>query len=1032
MNIAEYSIRKKTVTLTFTVVVIIAGLISYLKLPRLEDPEFTIKQAMVITAYPGASARQVEKEVTEKLEEAIQGMGQLKRVESRSMRGRSIVIIYIKDSFNKFTLPQVWDELRRKISDAQSKLPPGAYNSVVYDDYGDVYGMYFAITGDGHSMADLKQVAKFVQRELLQVKDVRRITLWGVHDEAVYIEVSREKMAALGISPSQISSLLTAKNIVSDAGSVKVGREYIAIVPSGEITSFEELGNILISKDGDRLIYLKDIADVKRSYVSPPTNNMRYNGKTAIGLAASTVIGGNAQSMGDDMMQKIADLKKQLPLGIEISPVFLQSEMVRTAMTQFVRNVIEAVLIITLLLLVTMGYRSGFLIGAVLIITVAMTMIVMKFYDITLQRISLGALVIALGMLVDDAIVVTEGMMTKIHAGMDKIQAATEVISQNMWPLLAATLVSALAFGSIGLSNNAAGEMCGSLFYVILIALLASWITALTVTPIFCYYSFKSKVKSGANGTTDVAHDPYGSKAFRYYRKSLELCLRFRWTTVVLMLMLLALSIYGFRYIPDSFFTDSSTPKVMVDVWMPEGTHIDDMTSAVAGLEAYIAKLPHVTNTTTFIGGGAVRFTLTYNVENNDSSYAQILVAVDSRKNIPELITRMRQEIPAFALDYKTIISKFRFGPGMGGRIQARFSGRDIAALRKLGDEAMRVMAEHPNSYGIRSDWREKVKTICPQLAETQSRQLGISHHDLCSAILEGYGGKTIGIFREEDDLLPIISRAPENWRSDVKHLENILVWSSTAGKMIPYGQVVNETLIAWENPIIMRRNRVPAVTIHCDASRGEASKLLAGLRPKIEAIPMPPGCKLEWGGDYEESNEAQAALIGTTPIFLVIMILMVVMLFNSLRHTLIIWLTVPLTIIGVVCGLLLFKQPFSFMALLGFLSLSGMQIRNAVVLLNEINCERERGKAGYEAVLDSAVSRIRPVTMAAFATVLGMVPLLTDAFFTDMAITIMFGLTFASILTLYVIPVLYSILFRIPRNQPLCQHHDNESQNHA
>ena len=1013
MNIAEYSIGKKTVTLTMTAAVLLGGLISYLKLPRLEDPEFTIKQARIITAYPGASAQEVEKEVTEKLEESIQEMGQLKRVESRSTRGLSSVTVIIKDQYDKYTLPQVWDELRRKIADAQRKLPPGASPSIVYDDFGDIYGMYFAITGKGFNMADLKQIAKFVQRELLQVKDVKRITLWGVQDEAVYIEISREKLAALGISPSQISSILTAKNIVSDAGSVKIGREYVAIVPTGEISSFEALGNILVSKDDDRLIYLKDIAVIRRGYVSPPTNIMHYNGQPAIGLAASTVIGGNAQTMGDDLLQKIGELKKKLPLGIEISPIFLQSEMVRTAIQQFVRNVIESVLIITLLLLVSMGYRSGFLIGTVLIITVAITMVVMKFYDITLQRISLGALVIALGMLVDDAIVVTEGMMTKIHSGMNKLQAAREVVSQNMWPLLAATLVSALAFGSIGLSKNAAGEMCGSLFYVILIALLASWITALTVTPIFCYYAFDRK-SNMVDGGMEKAHDPYASRWFRYYRKSLEICLRFRWCTLALMLLLLALSIYGLRYIPDSFFPDATTPQIMVDVWMPAGTHIADTEKAVAELEPYIAKLPHVQRTASFIGGGAVRFTLTYNVENNDSGYAQILAAVDDRKNIPELIRRMQREIPRFAADYKTNIIKFRFGPGMGGRIQARFSGRDKAALRKLAEDTMRIMKAHPNAYGIRSDWRERVKTVCPQFSETQARKLGISHQDLASAIQAGYAGRQIGIFREEDDLLPIISRAPENWRNDVKHLENILVWSPVANQMIPYGQIVHETKTEWEDPIVMRRNRLPAITVHCDALQGETSKLLAELRTKIEAIPRPSDCTLEWGGDYEESNEARHVLTATIPIFLVIMILMVVLLFNSLRHTLIIWLTVPLTVIGVTSGLLLFNHPFSFMALLGFISLSGMQIRNAVVLLNEVNYELAAGKKPYDAVLDSAVSRIRPVTMAAFATVLGMVPLLTDAFFVDMAITIMFGLSFAGILTLYIIPVLYSFLFHI------------------
>ena len=1009
MNIAEYSISKKTVTLTVTAVVVISGIISYFQLPRLEDPEFTIKQALVVTAYPGATAQEVADEVTDKLEKAIQEMGQLKRVESRSTRGLSTITVHIKDQFNKYTLPQVWDELRRKINDVQSQLPPGTGKSAIYDDFGDVYGMYFAITGNGYSMAELKQVAKFLQRDLLQVKDVRRIAFWGIQDEAIYVEMSREKMAAFGVSPSQLYSLLSEKNIVADAGSVKVDSEYIPLAPTGGIGSFKELGNILVSKDGGRLVFLKDVAEIKRGYGDPPTNILRYDGKPAVGIAASTVLGGNAKTMGEAMIARIDELKKELPIGIEISPIFLQSEMVKAATNMFIRNVIEAVLIITVLLLLSMGFRSGILIGMVLIITVSITLMVMKLYGITLERISLGALVIALGMLVDDAIVVAEGMMTKIHSGVDKLKAARDVISQNMWPLLGATAVSVLAFGSIGLSKNVSGEYCGSLFYVILIALSASWITALTVTPIFCYYAFDSKVKKD-----DESHDPYGSFAFRFYRKSLEICLRFRWATCLLMLGLLALSVYGFQFIPDSFFPNATTKKFTVDVWMPEGTHIDDTSKAVASLEAYIEKLPNVTGAASFIGGGATRFNLTYSPERNDSAFAQVIVSVDDRKKIDGLIKRMQDEIPAFALDYSTSIRKFRLGPGEGGRIQVRFSGRDFAELRKLGDEAMKIMRENPNAYAIRSNWRGKVKAICPQLSETQAKQLGISRQDLASAILEGYSGKTVGTFREGDELLPIVARAPEKSRSDVKNLEKIFVWSPIAGQMEPYGQLVNETATSWEDPIVMRRNRMPTLTIHCDAKVGETSKLLAQLMPKIDAIPLPPGCKREWGGDYEESNEAHASLAETIPAFTVAMVLMVVFLFNSLRHTLIIWLTVPLTIIGVTAGLLIFHQPFSFMALLGFLSLSGMQIRNAVVLLNEINCERAAGKDPYNAVLDSAVSRIRPVSMAAFATVLGLVPLLSDAFFVDMSITIMFGLSFASVLTLYIIPVLYSIFFRV------------------
>jgi len=1010
MSIAEYAIQKKVITFVCTALVLLGGTFAYFELPRLEDPEFTIKDALVITEYPGASAQEVSEEISDKIEKAVQQLGQLKRVESYSARGLSIVTVRIKDKYDKHSLPQVWDELRRKVADVQKQLPPGASSSVVQDDFGDVYGMLFAITGDGFSDAELKETAKFLQRELLLCPDVKRIEFWGVHDEAVYVEMSREKMAALGISPVQIYTLLAQKNLVSSSGKVKAGEEHIALAPTGNISAFDELGNLLISKNGERLIFLKDIAEIKRDYLDPPDNIMRFNGKPAVGFTISTVSGGNAVTMGDAVLKRLEELKSELPLGIEIHPVSLQSESVKSSVHDFVINVGESLVIVVVVLLVFMGIQSGLLIGFGLLVTIAGTLMMMQFMGISMERISLGALIIALGMLVDNAIVVTEGMMVRIHGGQDKMAAAKEVVGQAIWPLLGATAISILAFAAIGTSQNMSGEYCSSLFYVMMISLAISWITAVTLTPLLCYCFFNRKSDSGSE-----SKNAYDSPGFLLYRRSLEFCLRFRKTTIIVMIALLGLAIWGFEDVDRSFFPASTRPQLMVELWFPEGTHIRDTEKGVSEVERLIKRQKHVTDVVSYVGGGAPRFILTYSPEKNNSAYALLLVSVDDSKEISALAAALQRDFDESGADYMANVRKFQLGPGEGGKIQLRISGRDPKVLRRLTEQACSVMRGNPESKSIRSDWRDQVKVVKPVFSEPQAKRLGISYQNLSDAISENFSGINVGVFRENDELIPIIARSPKAARDNVKNLGNVFIWSDNSQKMIPSGQVLTDTVTAFEDPLVLRRHRLPTVTVHCDPATVSANQLLHELRPKIESIALPPGYFIEWGGEYEDTIEAQTALFAGIPIFAVLMVLTVVMLFNSIRQTLVVWLTVPLALIGVTLGLLLLSQPFNFMALLGFISLAGMQIKNAIVLLDEINCQRQSGgKSAWDAILDSAVSRIRPVSMAAFTTVLGMLPLLWDVFFVAMSVTIMFGLTFACILTLYVVPVIYALIYKI------------------
>ncbi|OQY54450.1 MAG: AcrB/AcrD/AcrF family protein [Candidatus Parabeggiatoa sp. nov. 2] len=1009
MNIAEYAISKKTITLVMTFLLLGGGLISYERLGRFEDPEFTLKEALIITYYPGALPTEVEEEVTDVLETAVQQMPQLKKVTSISRAGQSFIIVEMDDKYDKYTLPQVWDELRRKVSDAQSKFPPGVQPSVVHDDFGDVYGIFFAVTADGYSYREIKDYVDFLKRELLLVPGVAKIDIWGAQQEAIFVEISRSKLAQLGISLEAIYGTLEQQNIVASAGSVKVGSEYILIHPSGGIDSVAEIGELLINdQSSDKLIYLKDVGTISRDYVTPPQTLLRFNGKPGLAIGISSVSGGNVVKLGKAVKAKLKQLEAQSPLGMELGIISYQSDTVEKEVNGFVSSFLQALAIVIIVLLIFMGLRSGLLIGVILLLTVCGTVIVMDIYDIDLQRISLGALIIALGMLVDNAIVVTEGILIKIQTGTERLKAAKEVVQQTMWPLLGATVVAILAFAAIGLSQNAAGEFTRSLFQVILISLMMSWVIAITITPLFCVLFLKSDTKH-------VGKDPYRGLLYQIYKLFLRVCMRLKWLTVMAMLGLLFLAIYGFGFLEDSFFPGSTRPQLMINYWRTEGTDIRATSEDLKQIEEYLMKLEGVESVATFVGAGALRFILVYAPEKNYSSYGQILVTVDDYQRIDSLIPVIRQHLDENFPDAEPKLKKFRLGPGSGAMIKARFSGPDPVVLRQLSNQAQAIMREDENAIDIRDDWRQRVKVLRPQFAEAQARVVGISRPAVNRALEAAFSGTQVGIYREDNKLLPIISRPPKAERADVDNIKDIQIWSPAAQKSIPIRQVVSGFVTEWQDAIIHRHNRKRTITPQCDPKVGNASVVFERIRPKIEAIELPIGYELEWGGEYEDSTEAQKALAAGLPVSFLAMVLVVIFLFNSLRQPLIIWLCVPLAIIGVTLGLLLTKQSFGFMAMLGFLSLSGMLIKNAIVLIDQIDLEIREGKPPFSAILDSSVSRLRPVTMAAITTVLGMVPLIFDAFFISMAVTIMFGLTFATVLTLIVVPILYAIFFRVP-----------------
>jgi len=1009
MNIAQFAIENRVLTLVLTFVTLGGGLAAYDSMSRLEDPEFTIKDALVITPYPGASAMEVEEEVTDEIEIAAQSLGQLRKLESKSDRGLSTVTVSIKKKYDKSTLPQVWDELRRKIGDAQANLPPGAGPSLVVDDYGDVYGIFVAVFGDEYSYAELKEYVDLLRRELLLVKDVAKIETFGERVEAIYVELNRDRMSQLGIPASLIVDELRQKNLASDAGRVEVGPEFISIVPTGLMDSVEDFESLLISSGAARQVYLRDVATVRRGYVEPPRNLIRYDGKVAIGLGISTVSGGNVVVMGEALKKRFEELTPLTPLGVDAGLVSVQSDAVTTAISGFVVSLVEAVAIVIIVLLFFMGLRSGLLIGFVLLLTICGSFIFLKPMGVALERISLGALIIALGMLVDNAIVVVDGVLIRLQKGQEAKEAACGVVKQSAMPLLGATVIAILAFAAIGTSDDSTGEFCRSLYQVVLVSLGLSWVTAVTVTPLLCVMFLKAP-----SGGTDGA-DPYGGPFYQTYKRFLRGCIGRRWLSLAAVVGVFLVALWGFGFVSQTFFPPSTRPQFMVDFWLPQGTHIDETTREVESIEQYLLEQEGVTHVTSFIGQGGMRFLLTYTPEKLNPAYAQLLVDVDSAERINALAPAIEAHLAERYPDALSFASKFELGPGANGKIRARFSGPDPNMLRHLANQAEAIMHADPNAKGIRTDWRQRVKRIEPILAEEQANLNGITRTDVARALLEAFEGAKVGVYRERDLLLPIILRAQAEQRSDVANIRHVQIWSPAAQAMIPLRQVVSGFDTTFEDEIIMRRNRKRTITVFADPKAGPAPVLFERLRPQIEAIPLPTEYTLEWGGEYEDTNDARGPLLASLPVFVLVMLIITIALFNSLRQPAIIWLCVPLAIIGVTLGLLLTRQPFGFMALLGFLSLMGMLIKNAVVLIDEINLQLSEGKELLAAIVDSGASRLRPVAMAASTTALGMLPLLADAFFVSMAVTIIFGLLFATLLTMVVVPVLYAVFYRAP-----------------
>ena len=1013
MKITEYSINNKTVSWMVVLILIIGGILSFSKLGRLEDPAFTIKQAMIVISYPGASALEVEEEVTLPVENALQQMPYLDNITSTSSNGLTQIMVEMKSTYRKAQLAQIWDEMRRKISDMQGQLPPGVQSPRIIDEFGDVYGMFLAVTGEGYSYQEFADYTDYLRRELVLVPGVSKVNIGGTRLEQVFIEVDRAKLTATGFSMANIQSLLSTQNLVSDAGDIQVGPENIRISSKTESSEgLNPLLNMLIGRSGGQLLYLKDVATISKGYIDPPTHIYHFNGQTALTLGVSFSSGVNVVEIGKVIENRLLQLEQHRPIGMQIGSIYNQPAQVEASVNDFIVSLGQAVVIVIVVLLFTMGLRPGILMSGILLLTILGTFIIMAVYGIELHRISLGALIIALGMLVDNAIVVTEGIMISLKKGLSRMESAKNIVSHTSWPLLGATIIAITAFAPIGLSPDASGEFTGSLFWVLLISLLISWVLAITLTPFFCYLMFKEQNVAD----DEQPEDPYKGIFYQAYKGILHITLRFRWSTMLLMLMALVISIMGFGKVKQSFFPASSLPMFMVEYWLPQGSDISAVQKDIHSLEKQLLSKNNVEQVTATIGRGAERFMLTYAPEFSFPSYAQLIVKVTDfeqiQPTIDELTKILQQQYPQAYFKFQ----RFALGPSTKAKIEARLIGPDPKVLRRYADQVIQIFETEPQAINVRQDWRERTKVLRPVFNDAEGRRLGISKADLDRAIVTNVDGKTVGLYRQGSKLLPIVVRPPAIERNSITQLEDVQVFSPAQQAYVNIGQVVTRMDLEWEDPLIKRRDRKRTLSVQADPVEGVTpASLHSKIRQQVEAIDLPSGYELKWGGEYEAQQKANIAVFAFVPLGVVIMIILTVILFKSVRQTLVVWITVPLSMIGVSIGLLSTDSPFSFMALLALLSLIGMQLKNGIVLVEEIKrLNEEMNQPWLSSITDAAISRLRPVSMAAVTTILGMLPLLGDAFFQPMAVTIMFGLGFATLLTLIVVPVLFALFYKV------------------
>ena len=1010
-NLSAWALQHRSLVRFFIGFFMVAGIFSYSHLGQMEDPEFTIKVMIVQAFWQGASAEEVEKQVTDKLEKKLQETPYLDIIKSYSKPGESTIFVQLKDSTLPKFVPETWYQVRKKINDIKHTLPSGVDGPYFNDEFGDTFGSIYAFTADGFSYAELKDYVDNVRQELLSVPDVSKVNLIGVQDEKIYIEFSHVKLSSLHIDPALIINTLQAQNAITPSGTVETDSDRVYLRVSGDFTSTESVSNIGIEVNGHHL-KLGDIANVYRNYVDPTVFKMRFKGEEAIGLAISMKKGGDVIRLGQALQTTMARLINDLPIGIEVHQVSDQPRVVGDSVHDFMKVLTEAIIIVLVVSFLSLGLRTGLVVALSIPLVLAITFLLMYFFGINLQRISLGALIIALGLLVDDAMISVEMMALKLEQGWDRFRAATFAYTSTAFPMLTGTLITAAGFLPVGMAKSSAGEYTFSIFAVVTIALLVSWVVAVVFIPYLGYILLPEIKTAHAH-----EHDVYQTRFYRILRAIITGCVHYRKTVILLTIIAFGTGIYCFRFVEQQFFPSSNRPELLVDIYLPEGASFYATEKQLLKLEAMLKSHEDVHNYVSYTGGGSPRFYLPMDLRLQNTNYAQIVIMTKGMAARERVITQLREAFVEQFPEIRGRVTRLENGPPVGYPVQFRVMGENIEKVRVIALQVAEIMRQNPNTHDVHLDWNEKTKAVRLEVDQDKARSLGISSQQLSSTLNTLLRGIVITEYREKDELIEVIGRAVAEERGNLANLDNLNIYLND-GKFVPLSQICTAKY-GFEEGIIWRRNRFPTMTVRADISdKVQAPDISVQINPTLDKLraQLPPGYRIEMGGAIEESSKSQASIAAVMPFMLMVILVLLMIQLQSLQRTVLVLLTAPLGIIGLTLFLIVFQRPFGFVAMLGAISLMGMIMRNSVILIDQIEQDRAAGMPAWTAIVESTVRRFRPIMLTAAAAILAMIPLSHNNFWGPMAIAIMGGLLVATIFTLFFLPALYAAWFRVKK----------------
>ncbi|MEM6453533.1 MAG: efflux RND transporter permease subunit [Acidobacteriota bacterium] len=1020
MNITRLAIDQNRVTLILVGLLLLSGLMAYQSLPKEQDPGFIVRTAVVTTRLPGASPERIEQLVTDKIEKKAQEMPEVDSITSESRTGISIVKVNFLERYK--TMRPIFDDLRRKIDDVARDLPQGVNGPFVNDEFGDVFGSVYTLTGDGFSYAELETVASEIRDTLLDLPLVAKVTLHGVQEEVVFVEYSNARLTDLGLSPQRLSSVLASVNILSSGGNLVSGRERIVLEPTGNFESVEALRRTVIQLPSGSVVYLGDIAEVTRGYLDPPDSLARVNGQPTLAIAISMREGGDILKLGEALDARIPEIQASYPWGIELQKIWFQAELVQANIDNFTSNLLQAIAIVIAVMILTLRLRTGLVVASLIPSAILITFFFMQLFGITINQISLAALIIALGLLVDNAIVLVESVLVKREAGMAAVPAAVEAGGELLMPLLSSSLTTAAAFMPIALAESAVGEYTADIFYVVAITLLTSWMLAMTVIPLLTTKALAVRPKTGANDG-----DVFDSRAYRIYRGVLLAALRRPLVFMLLVALTFSGAIVGLGWVPQVFIAPSEDPVFNGKFEMPLGTSIETTAAVMADIDAYLQRTFHRSETgeatlnswLTFIGDGGPRFTLGLDPPTSNPANAFLIGRTVTGPAVDDILPALEDYVRAQHPDLQVQIARLENGPPVGYPIQIRLAGENLADLERVASSVTDHLYAQPDVNAVKNTWGLPTKKLVVAIDQERARMAGVTSDDVAFSLQTSLTGIDMTEYREDDQLIPVTLRSVAADRQDIGKLDGLSVYAQASGTTVPLKQVADVQLV-FEPGVIERRDRKRTVTLKVSLVPGTtATEVNARLSPWLAAAQAdwPAGIRYEEGGESEESGEANQAIADKLPLAGMTILLLLVAQFNSVRRPIIILATIPLGMIGVTIGLLVANSSFGFFTLLGIISLSGIIINNAIVLLDRIQIEEEQlGKSPQQAVVAACQQRLRPIVLTTATTVLGMMPLWWGgtAMFKPMAISIIFGLAFATLLTLLVVPVLYALLFRL------------------